>query len=499
MASSVLTWLLATLAPPSASAQVSVVGDDTTAVVVDPGDALSAAKSAQASFERRREYYLPISYAPGGGSCDEVVGRLCVRFGEDGWMPEPEDERVQELRAELLVRLDSIQRLIPSDGWVLGQRVWYRGEAGDWSSALAAARSCGSVDPWWCAALEGLALHGLHRYEAAEAAFDRALGAMDTTRAREWRLPEESLDSDGRHVLEALERDGGAPLDIVLDRLWWLADPLYLVDGNDMRTAHYARWTVATLKRDAKNLYRLSWGDDLRELTVRHGWEIGWERSPARFPGDPWRVTGHNQPGAVDFMPAGSVLTDPASSAFDDLGADLSSPHTLYAPAYAPVLLPMQGQLALFPRGDRLVVVATQFLPEDTTYFARRDEPRAWMEAGDQAGMPDRIGLFAVPVAGGRRRETVLDGTDRGALMLNLPMGRYVISSESWSPSRRRAGRQRVGVDRERAPDDIATLSDVLLLERADTPPSSLADALPRCASPGRRRVRTIRSRSRGR
>lgn len=477
----VVLWPFPAIAAASsgAVAQVSVVGSDTMAVMVDPDDALSAAKSAQAFFERRREHYLPIRYASGGGSCDEVVGRLCVRYGEGGWTPEPEDEKVQEMRDELLSQLDSIQELIPSEGWVLGQRVWYRAEGGDWDGALATARACGSVEAWWCAALQGFALHGLSRFQDAATAFDRALAGMDSSQAREWRLPEESADSDGRSVLRALERGGGPALDIVLDRLWWLADPLYLVEGNDFETAHYARWTVVTLKQEAKNLYRLNWAGDLRELTIRHGWEVGWERSPGPFPGDPWSITGHNQPEAVDYMPAGEVLTRPASSTFDDLAPDLTEPHSLYAPAYAPVLLPMEGQLALFPRGDRLVVVATQYLPQDTTYFARHDEPRPWMEAGDQADMPDRIGLFAVPVVRRQWRETVREGADEGALMLDVPMGGYVISSESWSPSRRRAGRFRVGVDRERAPDDVATLSDLLLLDRRPTPPASLVEAVP--------------------
>jgi hypothetical protein len=469
-----------------ARAQVSAVGPDTAVVVADPGDVLGSAKSAQARFEIRRANYLPIRYVSSGGPCDEVVGRLCVRFGEGEWIPEPEDEKVQELREELLAALDSMQALIPGDGWVLGQRVWYRGEGQDWEGALGTARGCGQVEAWWCASLEGFALHNLARYEEAASAFERALAQMDTARAREWNLPERAIDADGRAVLRALGRGDGVALQVVLDRVWWLADPLYLVAGNDRMTAHYARWTVATLKQGAKNLYRMSWAEDLEELTVRHGWEVGWERSPGRFPGDPWNVTGHNDPESVDYMPPGKVLTNPASSTADDLTADVTRPRSLYAPPYAPVLLPMEGQLALFPRGDRLVVVATQFLPEDTTYHARHGDPRPWMEAGDQADLPDEIGLFAVPVSGAPPVEGVRVGTDHGALVLDVPVGAYVISAESWSPSRRRAGRMRVGVERGRPPDDIATLSDILLLERRTTAAASLPEAADRVLSRAR-------------
>ncbi len=173
---------------------------------------------------------------------------------------------------------------------------------------------------------------------------------------------------------------------------------LYLVDGNDRMTAHCARWTVATLKDGARNPYRLRWGPDLEELTVRHGWEIGWERSRGSALGAPDDITGHKDPEGRDYLPSGRALADPAVVARADLVADRRRPRSMYAP----VLPPMEGQLALFPRGDQMVVVATHVLPEDTTLYAHHEHPRPWMEPGEQAAMEDRIGLFAVPIDGGR-------------------------------------------------------------------------------------------------
>jgi len=474
-------WFVAVLAvcPAAASGQAVVAGEDTVDVAAEPGDALGAARSLQARFERARERYFPLTFGAGGGPCDEVVRRFCTWFGEGEWIPTPEPEDVVALRAELLHGLDSLQKLIPTDDWVLGQRVWYRVEAGDASAALEAALGCASgASTWWCAALEGLALHALLRYGEAEGAFERSLALMDPELALEWRVPERAVDREARRVLGAGVTAADGTLDVLLDRLWWLSDPLYLVDGNDRMTAHFARWTVATLKDGARNPYRIRWGRDLEELTVRHGWEVGWERTRGSTPSAPFGVTGHKEQEGRDYLPSGSVLADPTQATPEDLVAEHGLPRSLYAPPYAPVLLPMDGQLAFFPRGERVVVVATHDLPEDTTFHAEHDHPRPWMDAGDQADLPDRIGLFAVPVDGGERVAAQQTGSATGALMIDLPAGAWLISAESWSPARRRAGRLRTGYERSPTPSDVATLSDVLLLEPMDRTPTSLEAAL---------------------
>lgn len=463
--------------PAPGRAQVGAAGSDTAAIVADPGDVLGNARSAQARFERLRERHLPFTFASAGGECDEVVGRLCTWYGEGEWRPTPDPEEVVALRDELLAELDSLQRLSPSQSWIAGQRVWYRAEGGDWEGALDTARGC-EAEAWWCAALAGFALHGLERYEEAEETFRRALEEMDPERAREWRLLESVVDGDVHDTLEDVAREHPDSLGARLGWLWRLADPLYLVDGNDRRTAHYARWTVATLKDEARNPFRMRWGDDLEELTVRHGWELGWERSPSRALGGPFSITGHKHPEARELMPSERALSEPASTGPDEFLADRRRPRSLYAPPYAPVIMPLEGQLAVFRRVDRVRLVATAFLPEDTSFHAEHDHERPWMEPGDQARMPDRAGLFAVPVGGGRAASDVLTGSAEGALLLDLPPGDYVVSVESWSPELRRAGRLRRGLRLEAVPPDVAALSDLLLLEGGLPAPTSLEEAL---------------------
>lgn len=470
------------LAPVALAGQVATVEEEAPVRSErEPGDVLGDAHDAQARFERTRLRLTPLALGRGTGACDEYVGRFCTSYSEGEWYPREEDEDIGAARQDLLAELDSIGSLLPTDPWIAGQRVWYRIDGGNGEGALVAARECRAVAPGWCLALEGLALHVLGRYGEALAAFDGALQRMPEEVAGRWRLPERAVDGDARDILADAEEIGPAALSHTLSLIWALADPLWLVDGNDRLTAHYARWTVSEIKRDARNPYGLSWGNDLEELTVRHGWEIGWERHRLGVLDARDLATGHKHPEGRDYMPSGDVLRDPASADAEAMIAGRPGPRSLYAPAYAPVVLPMAGQLAVFPRGNRFALVATAFLPDDTSHHAQHDHPKPWMEPGDQEGMPDRYGVFALPVDEDARATplgTRRVGSAGGALMLDLPAGAYVVSAESWSPEARRAGRLRMGVRREPAPADVATVSDLLLLAPSPSAPGSLEDAL---------------------
>ncbi|MDX1495456.1 MAG: hypothetical protein R3253_15415, partial [Longimicrobiales bacterium] len=479
---------------------------DTATVVDDGSNALGSARAAQRRFESRRVRLLPLTHESFGGSCDEIVGRICTTFDEGEWYPEPEREEITALRLALLAELDSLQEHAPADGWILGQRVWYRAEGEDWEGAREVAAACGSVDRWWCLALEGFALHGLQRYELAERSFETALVLAGGERALRWRVPRWPVDGRARELLDVAQASPFGT-SATLRRLWSLADPLYLVEGNDRLTEHYARWTATEIRDGARNPFLLPWGDDLTQLTVRHGWQVGWERTPTRDFGALDNVVGHNHPLGRDYMPAGEVLADPAGAAPEAMHPQVRHPRSLYAPPYAPVLLPMEGQVAVFPRGATMAVVATHFLPEDTTFHADHEHPKPWLEPGDQESMVDRIGLFALPVPAARRERNgsaseaterrraaegsgltsgrslpvgvLRSGTTNGATLLELPTADYVLSAESWSPSRRRAGRLRLGVPARPAPSDIATLSDILILRPAgEVDPTTLEAAL---------------------
>ena len=471
--------LICATSPQINMAQVVSGEIDTVTVVIDSSESQGIARAAQARFERRRIRYFPLILGSANGACDERVGRFCSWYDEGDWYPRPELVEAEELREELLFLLDSIQALLPGDGWLLGQRVWYLSEARRWEEALEAARSCGTAEPWWCAALEGFSLHGLERYVEADRVFSIAIDQMDNEQSLRWRVPRWVMDDDGRNALQEAAISSSEALDNLLERLWLLADPLYLAEGNDRKTSHYARWTVAKIREEAKNPYRISWGNDLDELTIRHGWELGWDRTSDAGFTTVEHVIGHKHPEGRDYMPPGKMLNTPSLAAPGDLRADVERPRSLYAPAYAPVLLPMEGQVAFFPRGSRVVVVGTHFLPDDTTRHVGHDHPIPWLDPGTQDGMLDRAGIFLVPLDGARIKSAQVMGHTEGALSLEVPSGSYVLSIETWNPRKRRAGRLRMGFESQPVPEDVASLSDILMLRPSSKEPEVLAAALP--------------------
>jgi hypothetical protein len=50
---------------------------------------------------------------------------------------------------------------------------------------------------------------------------------------------------------------------------------------------------------------------------------------------------------------------------------------------------------------------------------------------------------------------------------------------EAWSPSQRRAGRYPQGIEHRRVPEDVAALSDLLMLRSTPGPPGLLEAAIP--------------------
>ena len=475
-------------AAPAASARAAQIAPDSAAL-------RDEARDAQAEFERLRRRWLPRNRDwPGGGSCDEVVGRICLRYGEGSdWYLGPEDTRITDQRAELLAVLGRVGEALPGDGWVLGQRVFYLVEADSAAAAADLSRRCGGVTRWWCRALEGYALHRGGRFEEAETAFREALAAMDPEGAREWRDPEVLLDARGRDALERVSDAVGR--DAAERRLWDLVDPLYLVPGNDRWTSHMARHVVAAVRDDARSPWTLSWGPDMAELTVRYGWEVGWELQAggSLYLQDRPGVVGHHHPESRVYVPTGEALADPAASRPGAWGTGRQESRTGHAPEYAPVTLPGEGQVAVFPRADRVVVVASHALPDDTTYHGKHDHATRDSVGAPWRGLPPETGLFLVPVGdpaglapdpapGGPPGllETRRRGSAGGVLVLEAPAGAYVASLEGWSPADRRAGRIRRGVRAPTTPPDVPTVSELLLLADTGRTGETLEEAAPR-------------------
>jgi len=319
--------------------------------------ALRVARSAQAAFERYRIAHLPRSRGGSRSSrCDEIVGRLCFWHGEDGgWQPSPDPPTIQAARRHLLDVLDSLAPLLPGDPWIAGQRVRYLVESEAHDHAVTAALAC-RASAWWCSALMGYARHAGGDYAGADAAFAQALAVMPEDQRCRWTDLSPVLGGlRGRYrKLPCAQR---ATLE---RRIWWLADPLYLVPGNERRTEHFSRRMVNALQDGAQSAYGMRWGADLEELLMRYGWPVGWEQEApvSANPGRP-SIVSHNPPTTWHFLPPARFVEAPNTIGLEDWDLDPDEPVTSYAPPYAGVFHDLPHQLAVFRRGDSMVVVAS--------------------------------------------------------------------------------------------------------------------------------------------
>jgi len=406
-----------------------------------------------------------------------------------------------EARDDFIEAMAAAADRMPADEWILGQRIRYLGEAGRWEDALRLARGCGGAALSWCSVLEGFALHGMRRYEMALKRFRRGLEAMDPEETRKWKDPSMLLDGRGSDVLEdASDED---QWEDVRARVWTLANPLYLVAGNDRESEHYARWTFSKMSDGARNAWGMRWGDDLEEITVRYGWERGWERVRPDFGAgrDVVTVIGHQLPDGKQFTPPGRVLEGPWTLQPRAWIPEGERPRSAHVPAYAPSLLPGIAQVALFHRGDSTVVAASTELPAnlDTVPNGAASWPRIGNDAVAEGPIlwpqppllegAEQFGLFVVDemdrISGTSR------GPREGVLHLTVPAGKYLLSVEAWAPEEGLGGRIRHGISTEVIPDDLATLSDLILLHPGDTLPQNLFSALPSMRSSARLEVDT--------
>lgn len=429
---------------------------------------LKAARNAQADFESFRVSHLPWSRgASRWGQCDVVLGRFCFWYEEDpAWRPAPEPPAIEGARLALVRTLDSLATRLPGDEWIAGQRIRYLVEAGDTAEALAAARACRAA-AWWCGALAGYGLHEAGRYAAADSAFAVALAAMPAEQRCQW-TDLSSLLGDLRGAYRAL---GCAGRDTLQRRLWWLADPLYMVPGNERRTEHYARRVLDALQEHARSAYDVRWGRDLEELTLRYGWPIAWERELPE-PSEVTRrgIISHNDPRSWHFLPPAGFVESPHAMRPGAWDLKPDRPRSSYAPPYATAFHELPHQIAVFHRGDSMVVVAGYDVraPEDSAgrgASIRRVRAALVLQRG-----PDRPRLMA--------RSTGPAPT--GVLLVLAPAESTLVSLETLDTAdSTHAARERFWLPA--APRGSAVgLSDPLLfrVERPDSLPSSLADAV---------------------
>jgi hypothetical protein len=417
---------------------------------------LRSARQAQREFERVRRAHLPYDWDDRSGPCDVRIGRFCYWYHPSPNRP-PEPAAIGRGRARLLRELAAAAARLPGDDWILGQRVRYLVEDRRAGVAVAVVRTCRGTR-WWCDALEGFARHAGRDYAGSDRAFERALAGMEEKQRCAW-TDLSALLKDARKY-RRMPCDERAALG---QRIWWLADPLYSVAGNDLRTEHYSRHTMALLLEDAANPYGVFWSDDMREILLRFGWPTHWARSFRRSGSlESPPVVGHEADPSFWLFPR-PFYTEPWS----DVTAvrwepTMERPPARYAPPYTTGLVPITGvQFARFRRGDSTLTIAVLDLTPDSV-FARVPADIRLAAARDPA-TPVEIGRASI--AG-----------PRGVASVRSRWRPQVLSLEVMKADTGPIGWRRVIVP----PDPIGLapdVSDILLVAPAGELPRSLGEA----------------------
>ncbi|MEJ2240154.1 MAG: hypothetical protein P8X82_17830 [Gemmatimonadales bacterium] len=373
--------------PPIAAIVASILaahgftGKATAQPFPDSLDTIKRLRSSQSRFERIRRNRLPLSFYPSGSSrCDLHVGRFCYWHDDNDWHAPEEHPQVSRERRQLLSQLDSAAARLPGDGWITGQRIRYLIEISQLSEALAIARDC-TAAIWWCRALEGHVHHTQGQFAAADSVFDIALDAMTEERECEWRDVSLLLEGKAREMY-----DEEACLDRreMEDRFWWLADPLYLVPGNERRSEHYSRLVVNELMDESASPRTIPWGRDNRELLVRFGPVTGWERNSGSRAtiGSRGGVVGHHRNESWHFAPIADHLMDLSQIRVGEWDLEPYKPHERYGTGYAVEFTELTHNLYVFRDGDSAAVVTACVPPASKAIDGSDRETSKGVESG---------------------------------------------------------------------------------------------------------------------
>jgi hypothetical protein len=432
----------------------------------DSASLLRSLRSEQSKFERIRRNHLPWTWSAGSRPCDERIGRFCLSHdaGSDSRETEPENARVTAARARLIEKLSDGAARLPGDEWVIGQRVRYLIEHKRNAEAVDAAVSC-RAPAWWCSALAGFALHRSGRPAEADSAFTAALEEMPASERARWSDIEPLLPDCARGHHRRLPQDQRARFQ---DRFWRLSDPFLVRAGNEVRSEHLARNVWDRLQDRAASPEGISWGDDLREILLRYGWPRAWERVRNSRPTlEPTSIVSHYGDGKRDILATCGFLGI-AEAADHPWDPEPRAPRTAFELPMGDSIMQwvsgMSHQIALFPRPDVPLLVATYVIDPDSI-------PR---DAAIAAGVAISPFDDAVP-----RVATFPRGGHGDALLMEAPRGQVVVSIEAVAAGAARAARVRRELEVAPAESGAIGASDLLLLAAADPLPDSLEAAAP--------------------
>ena len=458
---SAMVWPTALSAQSGAGAAATTTPTDTTRAAVsrDPLRGASATLSALGSQARgqqdafERNHRLGLRFYNGGAdaSCEVPLGRICY-WNNNGDVPPPAERADAKIeREQLLDLLARAQAVDAKDDWVSGMRVRYAVEGGSPALAIEAARACAGTE-WWCHALRGLALHNANQHVASGQAFERALATMPEAQRCAW--------TDLTMWLDPLVHEGYRGVTCAdrgrrNERILRLAQPLWMLPGNDIANEFYARRTMSRVHSLGRIPYDLQWGDDLLESQIRYGWPTSWsvQNGGVADPRPP-QVIGHEPTPSYDFMPVPAAIDRPVGAANDSWDPRRKKARMRYSTRYGAGFGSLPHQIARFRRG------------EDTTLVAGGYRLMRELEMGRA---PYTAGFTLDRLDGTAPVQVLKDSAGANGALL-APITQPMLGSiEVLASVGKRAARARTTV--EPLPRE-ARLSDYLLLQRGDPSPT---------------------------
>lgn len=419
-----------------------------------------AARTAARRYERLRYRRAPERYGGGSGErCDEVIGRFCFHFGDEGH-PSPPEPEAPEVRAARRLAVRSYRRWLsrqPAEGEAAGGLVRYLLDDDRPGEAVSVARTHAWAAPGpESLLLLGLSLHAAGDFVAAEMAFDRA---------RTLASPAERAALDDVGVLlaheerERYDRLGPSERAAYDRRFWAYSDPSPSVLGNERRSAHFARHAWIRILEDGPRLSgagMLSWGTDHEEILLRYGLAHRLERiraPPYRLQWDP-RVVSLYDPRAVSFVPRALMVEGvPGQPAPGDAAPlERDTVRSSYAPVGVRRTRGLLAQVTRFPTREGWLLRVDALLPPDTASPAAPVSPEGLIVVMDTSGRP----VARAPAVSEPRP----DSTAVLRAEVAVPPGRYVYQVELSDDSTGLAGWMRYRID---LPDRALAVSDPVI------------------------------------
>ncbi|HSL72314.1 MAG TPA: hypothetical protein VK864_18845, partial [Longimicrobiales bacterium] len=391
------------------------------------------------------------------GYCDEQVGRYCVIY-DVGTLPPlpPEPEEVRTARGRAIQAFQQAVKVWPNDSTLVAPLIRYLVEDERGADAVEVARRYADIGPdrVWSAFLLGFALHGAGDDALAEQTFLRALYEALPNERQEMHDVMFLLRKDEQPRYRALS---GPERARYLERLWRLADPLYLTPGNESQVEHYARRVYARILSYAPGADGMGWGPDQEQLLIRFGAPTA--RTYNFGQGQGRQLTEHYHPDQMTYVPPAQV-TRVALSRFEPGSPwpyDTVRAFSGYAPRSIRRMRVLEHQVARFP-GDSLMRADFVVVPDDS------------------AGRPARVevGLFALDSTYeviAEARDTILIESERvaGSISVRLPAGAAAYSLEALELGTRYAQRARYALPVVSGPRPV--LSDVVIFAATDAAP----------------------------